>query len=366
MFKTIYAIGVLTNYIIGVGMFSLPYITLRVGIWTMLGYFLLLGIFIILINLFYGELALRSPDYKRLPGFAKFYFGKSGEKIASITIIIGLYGAILAYLIVGGEFLTNLLSPVFGGGNLIWTLLYFSLGALLIFWGRKMVFQVEFWGLILFFIILLVIFWRGFPFLRLENLLIKTGNFSDLFLPFGPILFSLWGLEIIPEIEEILGKGKSLFKKIIFFGSAIPILIYLFFIFTVLGISGSQTTESAISGLKSFLGPGVISLAFILGILTTFTSFNCLGLILKNIFWYDLKINKNLSWAIACFLPLFLFLLGIKSFILVISLVGGTMLAITGILVLLMYQKVTKKKFIYPLILILIIGIVYEIIYLIR
>lgn len=366
MFKTISAIGVLANYIIGVGMFSLPYITSRVGIWTMFGYFLLLGTFIILINLFYAELALKSPDYKRLPGFAKFYLGNSGEKIALITIIIGIYGAILAYLIIGGEFLTNLLSPVFGGGNLIWTLLFFSLGALLIFFGRKTVFQVEFWGLILFLIILFAVFWRGFPFLRLENLLIKTGNFGDLFLPFGPILFSLWGLEIIPEIEEFLERRKPLFKKIIILGSIIPILIYLFFIFMVLGISGFQTTESALLGLKNFLGSGVISLAFILGILTTFTSFNCLGLILKNIFWYDLKLNKNLSWAIACFLPLFLFLLGIKNFILVISLVGGTMLAITGILVLLMYQKVTKKKFVYPLILILIIGIVYEIIYLIR
>ncbi len=366
MFKTIYAIGVLTNYIIGVGMFSLPYITLRVGIWPMLGYFLFLGVFVILINLLYGELALRSPDYKRLPGFAKFYLGNFGEKIASITIIISLYGAILAYLIIGGGFLQNLLSPVFGGGDLIYTLLYFSLGAILIFFGRKFVFQVEFVGLILFLVILFLIFWRGFPFLKIENLFIKTGNIGDFFLPFGPLLFSLWGLEIIPEIEEILGKGKSLLKKIIFLGSVIPILIYLFFIFMVLGISGSQTTESAIPGLKSFLGSGVISLAFILGIITTFTSFNSLGLILRNIFWYDLKINKNLAWAITCFFPLFLFLIGIKSFIVVISLAGGTMLAITGILVLLMYQKVTKNKFVYLLILIFLIGIIYELIYLLK
>jgi tyrosine-specific transport protein len=366
MFKTIYAVGVLANYIIGVGMFSLPYIASKVGIWTMLGYFLLLGVFVILINLFYGELALRAPDQKRLPGLAKFYLGSAGEKIAAISTIFSFYGAILAYLIIGGEFLQNLLSPIFGGGNLVYTLLYFSLGAILIFYGRKFIFQVEFLGLILFFVILIFIFWRGFPLLKIENLFIKTGNIGDFFLPFGPVLFSLWGLEIIPEIEEFLGKGKSLLRKIIFFGSAIPLFIYLFFIFMVLGISGFQTTESAISGLKSFLGSGVISLAFILGILTTFTSFNCLGLNLKSVFYYDLKINKNLAWAITCFFPLFLFLVGIKSFILVISLAGGTMLAISGILVLLMYRKITKNKFIYPLILIFFIGVVYEFVYFLK
>ncbi|PIR07544.1 hypothetical protein COV54_00500, partial [Candidatus Jorgensenbacteria bacterium CG11_big_fil_rev_8_21_14_0_20_38_23] len=68
--KLIYAIATLSGTIIGVGLFALPYITLKVGFWVMLCYFLVLGALVILIHSFFGELALKTPDYKRLPGFA--------------------------------------------------------------------------------------------------------------------------------------------------------------------------------------------------------------------------------------------------------------------------------------------------------
>jgi len=362
----IYAISTLSGTIIGVGLFSLPYITLKVGIWVMLGYFLVLGSLVILVHLFFGELALKTPDLKRLPGFAKFHLGKWGEKTAFLSSILGIFGAILAYIIVGGEFLTELLSPIFGGGNLVWTLFYFSLGAALIFFGIKAISKIEFWGLVLFFIILIAIFFRGQTFLKIENLF-PSPDFSQLFLPYGAILFSLWGAALIPEVEEMLRERKKLLKILIPISILIPIFVYLFFIYLILGITGSQTTESALTGLRNFLGDRIVSLGLFFGVLTTFTSFIALGLTLKKVFWYDLKIDKNLSWAITCFIPLALFLIGIKSFIPVIVFVGGAMLGIDGILILLMYHKINPKKIlIYPLFLILLGGIIYEIIYFLK
>ena len=361
---SIYAIAILSGTIIGAGIFALPYITLKVGIWVMLGYFLILGALVFLIHLFFGELSLKTPDFKRLPGFAKFHLGNWGEKVAYISTILGIFGAILAYLIIGGEFLTELLSPIFGGGsNILYTLLYFSLGASLIFFGIRAISKIEFWGLILFFFVLILMFFRGFPQIQIQNLF-PASDFSKFFLPYGPILFSLWGATLIPEVEEMLGKEKHLLKKVIAISILIPVLIYLFFIFLILGITGNQTTETALSGLKNFLGGGMVSLAFFFGVLTTFTSFITLGLTLRKVFWYDLKIEKNLAWAITCFVPLFLFLIGIKSFIPVISFLGGVMLGVDGILILLMYQKISEKKLLtYPLILVLLGGIIYEIIY---
>jgi len=361
---SIYAIAILSGTIIGAGIFALPYITLKVGVWVMLGYFLILGALVFLIHLFFGELSLKTPDFKRLPGFAKFHLGNWGEKVAYISTILGIFGAILAYLIIGGEFLTELLSPIFGGGsNILYTLLYFSLGASLIFFGIRAISKIEFWGLILFFFVLILMFFRGFPQIQIQNLF-PASDFSKFFLPYGPILFSLWGATLIPEVEEMLGKEKHLLKKVIAISILIPVLIYLFFIFLILGITGNQTTETALSGLKNFLGGGMVSLAFFFGVLTTFTSFITLGLTLRKVFWYDLKIEKNLAWAITCFVPLFLFLIGIKSFIPVISFLGGVMLGVDGILILLMYQKISEKKLLtYPLILVLLGGIIYEIIY---
>ncbi|MFQ6049800.1 MAG: aromatic amino acid transport family protein [Candidatus Paceibacterales bacterium] len=365
--EIVYPVATLSGTIVGVGLFSLPYVTLRVGFWVILGYFFILGILVTLVHLFFGRLAIITPDFKRLPGFAKFYLGNWGEKIALISTILGTFGAILAYLIVGGEFLESLFTPIFGGDNLLYTLFYFTLGAALIFFGIKIIAKVEFWGLILFFLILIAIFFRGQSLLKIENLFLAK-NTSNFFLAYGPILFSLWGATLIPEVEEMLGKNKKLLKKIIPVAILIPTVIYLFFIYLILGITGPKTTESALVGLRNFLGDGLVSLTLFFGVLTTFTSFITLGLTLKKVFWYDLKIEKNIAWAITCFIPLTLFLAGVKSFILVISFVGGVMLGINGILILLMYQKIRpKRKFLSRfLVSVFLAGIIYELTYFIE
>jgi len=363
----IYPIATLSGTIIGVGIFSLPYIASKVGFWIMAGFFLVLGGLVIIIHLFFGELALKTPDYKRLPGFAKFHLGNWGEKVAYIATILGSFGAILAYLIVGGEFLANLFMPIFGGNLIIWTLLYFAIGAILIFFGIKAICKVEFWGLVLFFVILFVIFLKSFPQIKLANLF-PLPDFSQLFLPYGAVLFALWAGDLIPEVEEMVGERKELLKKIIPISILIPIFVYFLFVYLILGITGSQTTESALTGLRNFLGQGFFSLGLFFGVLTTFTSFITLGLTLKKVFWYDLKIGKSFAWAITCFLPLILFLIGIKNFIPIISFIGGVMLGIDGILILLMYKKIKpeKKLLVYPLVLVFLIGIIYEIVYFIK
>ena len=157
------------------------------------------------------------------------------------------------------------------------------------------------------------------------------------------------------------------FRKVIIISILIPIFVYLFFIYLILGITGSQTTESALIGLRNFLGDRIVSLGLFFGVLTTFTSFIALGLTLKKVFWYDLKIDKNLAWLITCFVPLILFLIGVKSFIPVIVFIGGVMLGIDGILILLMYRKINPKQIlVYPLLLILFGGIIYQIIYFLK
>ena len=379
----IYPIATLSGTIIGVGLFSLPYITSKVGFWIMLGYFLVLGSLVILIHQIFGELALKTPDLKRLPGFAKFHLGNLGEKIALISTILGILGTILAYLIVGGQFLTNLLLPIFGGNSLLYTLLYFLIGAIFIYFGIKPISKVEFSDLILFFIILILIFFWGRGLINIQNLFLIKHPFhgypklkiENFFLPYGPILFSLWGAALIPEIEEMLGPKKELLRKIIPLTILIVAIFYLLFIFLVTGICGNRTSPDAISGLENFLGKELAKFLFLFGTFVTFTSFIALGLTLEKVFWYDLKIEKNIAWAITCFPPLILFLVGVRQFIPVISFIGGVALGIEGILILLMYQKIKlktqKSKFksyllVYPLILIFLGGIVYEIIYFIK
>ncbi len=363
MSKYILAIATLSGTIIGVGFLSLPYITARVGIFVMLGYFAVLSSIVILTHFLLGKVALETPDFKRLPGYAEVYLGKWGGIISFIVNILGTYGTMLAFIIIGGKFLADL----FHANVFVCTSLYFIAGSALIYFGIKAISKVEFLGLVVLLLALTFVFLQSLPAFQINNLLVKTGGISDIFLPYGPILFALWGASLIPEVEEMLGKNKKMLGPVIFIGSAIPVIVYLFFIVMVVGISGAGTAKEAVLGLKDFLGNGIASVTIFAGVLSSFTSFLLAGLTLKKIFWYDLKVPKNVSWLITCIVPFVLFLIGIKDFIGVIGFVGAVMLAIDGILIMLMYRKIKENKLrflTYPLILVFVAGIIYEIIYL--
>lgn len=165
----------------------------------------------------------------------------------------------------------------------------------------------------------------------------------------------------------MLKEERRKLKRIILISILLCAIFYFLFAILVAGICGKQTSEDALSGLKNVLGFQILNLFYLFGVFATFTSFVSLGLTLKKTFWYDLKINKNLALLISLLPPIFLFLLGLKEYIIVISLVGAITLAVDGTLILLMYKKIKPKSyFVLPLILIFIVGIFYQIFYLLK
>ncbi len=375
--KFFQALAILVGHIIGVGIFSLPFIAAKVGIFTMLFYFIFLGGIVILFELLYGEVVLRTKEKHRLPGYAEKYLGPWAKIVALFSTGLGLIGAMLAYIIVGGGFLSSVLMPIFGGSSFLYILIFFALGALLIYFGVKSIAQTEMIMLVFFFVILGLVFYKGFAVIRIENLFIF--DLKYIFLPYGAMLFSLVGISLIPEAKELLVNNLKNLKKVIILSTIITVIVSLLFVFLILGITGSETTSEAIVGLNNQLGNGVVVLALIFGILTTFTSFLTTGLTLKKILWYDFKINKYFSWIIACFLPFSLFLFGMTDFIKIISISGGTLLSISAILIILIYLKAKKngnmepayslnlqRFLIYFLVLFFVVGAIYELIYFIK
>ncbi len=263
------------------------------------------------------------------------------------------------------------MSPFFGGNVTSYVILYSIIASIIIYFGISVISKFEFWGLVLLLFSIFIIFIKEFSHLQLDHIFFTTplhlSDWKTIFLPYGAIMFSLWGINSIPQIEEMLIGRKKLLKRIIMVSVIIPAVFYLLFIFLILGISGSQTTESALTGLNHFLGQGVFLLAIFVGFLATFTAFISQGFLLKKTFTFDCKTNELVAWTLTCFVPPILFMLGFNSFIPLISLIGGLLLGINGILILLMYQKIGGKKIvIYPLSLVFILGIIYEVVYIIK
>ncbi len=343
------ALSVFLGTVIGVGIFGLPFVALKAGFFVVVLYFLFMVLIAVSIHFLYAEVVLATKGTHRLPGYVEKYLGKKWKKITFFIMIVGLTGALLAYLIVGGEFLNFLFAPYFGGSPTLYTFLFFALGSYLVFRGIKSISGVELFLLIVLLIILAAFFIKAFPSIDIDYF--KTLNLRFLTLPYGVVLFALWGSSLVPEIKEMLSlKTRGIkeiradLRKVLFLGIFFAAIIYLLFIFIILGASGPGTSKEAISGLGGVLGKNIIKLGFIFGIIACFTSFISLALTLKKALWYDFGFPKNFAWLLTCFLPLILFLLGVREFIGVISFTGAIALGMEGIIIVFLYQGFLKKK----------------------
>lgn len=336
------SLSIFCGTVIGVGIFGLPYITAEVGFMPILIYFGLLGLVIMVIQLMYGEVCLRTKTEHRLPGYVEIYLGKKFKLIPIISNSAGLLGANLAYIIVGGTFLADLLIPFFGGDIFTYQMIFFSVGAFIIYLGSGMIARSEFISLTLFFLVLTFIGYQSRTEIDIYNFLENNLSLKNVILPYGVILFSLSGMSVIPETREVLKTNLSRLKNVIILGTIIPIITYLAFIIIVVGVSGKQTSTDALSGLIPFLGQDILIAGFLFGIITTFTSYLTLGVTIKKILWYDLRISHLISSVVAIFTPLIFLLLGFNDFLTVIAFVGAVTLGVDVILIALIYLKSQK------------------------
>jgi tyrosine-specific transport protein len=366
--KFLKAWATFTGTIIGVGIFGLPYVAMKAGFFVILFYFIAIIFLAIIIHSLLGEVARDTHKIARIPGYAEEYLGKRAKNFAFIVSSLSLIGALLAYFILGSEFLYLFFKNYLGGPPVFYFLIFFLAGAFFIYRGIEIISRFELMMLFVFVVLLLFFLYRAFPFIKLENFMTFDPHFITF--PYGVVLFALWGIAMIPEVKEMVDRDRKKLRSIIILGILSAALCYLIFIIAILGACGKNTTENAISGFASVLGDRVIMAGYLFGLITTFTSFITLGLTLKKIFWYDFKISEKISWALTCFIPLFLYLVGIKNFLDVIGLTGAIALGLESILVILIYKGFIQKRFqyktpfwIYPLIIALIIGIGFEIFY---
>jgi len=288
------------------------------------------------VNLTLGEITLRTRGKHQLPGYAEKYLGIWGERLMLAAALFGIYSALLAYIIGEGESLSALIapnvSPIFFG------IAFWLIMTLLLREGLKGLKKIETWGVIAIILIVFGIFIRFAPSINLSNLTpIHTTNF---FLPIGVIMFSLLGFTSIPELRKEIRGQEKLLKKAIILGSIIPIILYIVFSLTIIGVLGNSITEVA---TLSF-GP----LMKILGIFTMFTSYFVLSFSLSNMFSLDIKTSRKRNFILTSLTPLSLYILAeyfqITGFTLILGIGGAISSGITGALILLMARKAKSSK----------------------
>lgn len=372
-----YALSTLVGMIVGVGIFGIPYVSAQAGPPVGFFYLIVLSGAVLLVHLSYGEVVLRTKQDHGLVGYAAKYFGGWGKKITALIIVFGFYGALLAYLIVGGHFLNIIASHFWGDSDFLWTVVFFIFGSAIILSGLKTVALSEFLMTIFLLVVSGIFVLKGLPLIKIEHL--GGIEWTKFFLPYGVILFSLTGSAAIPEIRQILRGQEQQLKKAIVLGTLLPAFLYSVFLLSVVGVTGSQTSQDAISGLAPYLGKNIVLLGAIFGFLAVATSYLVIGASLKRIFWRDYRLNQTLAWFLVCFVPFLAYLAGINNFIVVISLVGAIAGGLEGLMIILICRQAKKAGNRQPeyslplssflagaLILLFALGIIYQFVYLLE
>jgi len=325
------AVATLTGTIIGAGVLGIPYVVHKSGFLTGALAIIIIGIALIFLHLYLGEISLRTKGIHQLTGYAELYLGKWGKGLMVVSMLVGIYGALIAYLIGEGA----ALNAVFGIDTTLASVLFFIVMSILVFIGLKVIKKSELWlNIVMITLILLII---ALSLNKVDLTSLNSFSFTKLLVPYGVILFAFLGTAAIPELKEILNKERKKLKNAIILGSMIPLVLYLAFTLVVVGVGGVK--EIATVGLGEMVGSYMVILGNIFAVLTMATSFLALALALKWVYQYDYKINKHLAWGLTCFIPLGLALAKIGSFVQVLGIAGSVAGGIAGILIVLMHHK---------------------------
>jgi amino acid permease len=336
------AVALIVGSTIGAGILGIPFAISKAGIIIGIAYIVGLGVLMAAINLMVGEVASRTMRNLQIVGLSKKYAGKNGGRFMSILFYTQVFSILILYLIAVGEILASL----FGWQSWMWTLLFWTAGSLVVYFGLQAVKKAE--VVLTSFIILaiLVIAFLCFP--HINSGFYEVNNFAYFFIPYGVVLFSFSGIGTIPSAYRLLYGQGSLFKKAIIISSFISITIYVIFTILVIGVTGAETTEIATIGLGQALGSAMFYAANIFAILAMTTSFLMLSMEIKDSLKWDFGFSHRAGSAIALGVPLAVFLAGLRQFIELMSIVGGILVSLQMFLMIYVYWKAKTEGDIEP------------------
>ena len=337
------ALSTLVGTIVGAGIFGLPYVISQSGVLPAVFYFLLIGGAVMVLHLLFGEVCLRTNEKHRLIGYSQMYLGGVGKMLVIVSTLFGLLGALLVYIILGGRFLAIALAPFFSLSDTTASFLFWIVLSFFVLQGIQLIARAEFFMNLLLLLFGAVIFAFAFPHVQSANFtLIESSN---IFLPYGVILFSLLGWSAIPEIADLFKskKDKQNLDNVIVWTFAIVIAFYLAFSFIIVGVSGQNTSPNTLDGLVPFLGQNIVIAGSLFGLVALASSFLILGNYLKNSLRYDFKLPYLVSTGIAVFIPFLIYFTGVRDVILVMGILGAVLGAIEGVIIILIFQRAKSK-----------------------
>ena len=309
---------------VGAGIFSLPYVVTRSGYMSVFILLILLGSAMGAVNYYYYEIVRSIKKSHQFPGYVLHILGKRFWFIAVLLLLGSTYGALLAYLNLGGHFFAHLFN-ISSSKGVLW---FYVLVTLPFLFLRG---QLELWDHIVTVIKMAIFTVLSFVavsliFDRSSSVVIPIAT-ADIPLAYGAILFALAGFSIVPELKKMPFKSKGVF----IYTQVVMVVLYGIFSYGFAGSIG-PAGEFLFQGILGRLLDGA-------GLFAVYTPYLLFSWVAYDMFTKDLEFSKTHARLLILLLPLLLLALGFTSFAQIIAVTGGIFLGGIGYLIIAMYKR---------------------------
>jgi amino acid permease len=320
--KRLRATLTLIGTIIGAGVFGVP---AMIGAWGVpvatVGFIILTGV-VLATHLLLAEAVAFVPGEVRVAGLATRLLGDGAGAVTGLLQTLQVFGSNLAYLILGGEFLGVIAMAAGIDIPVIWwQALFWLVAAVAVTSGLAWMAKVESfltWMLLAVMILIIGIFVGRMDLL----LLVKPSMMHGTFEPYGVFLFSLFGMNIIPEMEEMVSGRKDDLRTSIIRATLISaVLTYVFGVTAWLASGG--TLSRSVTDIVMLLPPGVRLAVPVFGFLAVLTSYVTTTYDLGRLFRVDYRLQPWMAWTAVLGVPFMLLFLTSRDFLATIGLAGS-------------------------------------------
>ncbi|UGA56168.1 aromatic amino acid transporter [Vibrio sp. VB16] len=285
---------------IGAGMLALPLASAGIGFPTSLTIMLVLWLLMTYTALLMLELHQHAPSNATLHTLAKQFLGDKGKWVASIAMLFLFYALCSAYIAGGGAQFGERISQFTGievDGSIA-TVIFTIIVAFIVTVGTRTVDHIN---RVLFatkLVAMVTVLFFLAPNVT-ESYLLNMPLQQGLIVASIPVIFTSFGFHgSIPAIVNYLDGDTKALKKAVVIGSAIPLVVYLFWQIMTLGVISQQELSES-KGLSALISALATKIHFsqldqIIGIfadLALLTSF--LGVSLGLFEYLGDSLNKN-------------------------------------------------------------------------
>ena len=309
------ATGIIVGHGVGAGILSVPYLASHNSFRETVFILIFAYLVALVLHLIIAELSYNNNGAQFVKCFDSELFAGKIKTVLTWTAFILLGVSVIVNV---SAFLTGaaaVFAQWFGLPDFVGILVFYVLGASVVFVGMKLVGICEKYAVIAMVVVMGVIFvatlMRG-----TEALPTGWRGFNNALALFGMISFSLSAVMSTPQVVKGLGGDKKRIRSSIALGLAVNAsLIFLITLTTLLGTGGDVSEKGAFVDLARRFGGWVAVVGYVFTLLALATSFWANTLNLRDIVSEQTGWGRRLSWLIASLPCLVLAMLGLDSFV---------------------------------------------------